>query len=373
MVAGEASGDLLGASLIQALKSHHPDIQCFGIAGLNMQRQGCNAWHQSEELALFGLFEIVGHLRRLLRLRKQFIRRILADPPDVFIGIDAPEFNLGLEKQLKAAGIKTVHYVSPSVWAWRQGRVKKIARSVDRMLTLFPFELEFYKSHGVDAWYVGHPMADQVPEHSDAGAARRELGLDADKITIALLPGSRSSEVTRLADSFLQAAVELATRRQDIQFATTQASATTRRIFAEKLTAYPDLDITVCDASARTVLAACDVAILASGTVTLEAMLVNRPMVVAYRVAAATFMIGSLFKLLKTEHFALPNVLAGERLVPELLQAKLTPTALADAVLHWLDSPAEVANLQSRFTAMHEQLQCDASNQAAVAVLDLLG
>ena len=372
LVAGEASGDLLGAGLIRALKALHSDLEFCGIAGPHMQQEGCTAWHSSDELALFGVFEVLGHLPRLLKLRKQLIRRLLDDPPDVFIGIDAPEFNLGVEKKLRAAGIKTVHYVSPSVWAWRQGRVKKIARAVDRMLTLFPFELQFYKAHGVDAVHVGHPLADQIPRHCDPGAARLDLGLDPDSTTIALLPGSRGGEVTRLSDDFLQAAMILATRHQPIQFITAQASAATRELFCQKLSAYPGLEVTVCKAPARQVLEACDVAMLASGTITLEAMLVNRPMVVAYRVATATFQLGRIFDLLKTEHFALPNILAGKRLVPELLQDGVTPSTLADAVTHWLSEPGDAAELQSRFSALHDQLQCDASNKAARAVSELL-
>jgi lipid-A-disaccharide synthase len=373
LVAGEASGDLLAASLIKALKVRLPDIQCYGIAGPKMQEAGVEAWHDSEELSVFGLFEVLGHLRRLLRLRKKFIQRLLADPPDIFIGIDAPEFNLGLEKQLKAAGIKTVHYVSPSVWAWRQGRVKKIYRSVDRMLTLFPFEPAFYAAHGVDARYVGHPMADEIERCPDAKQARLQLGLDPEITTIALLPGSRSSEVSRLSDSFLQAAEVLSSRYDAIQFVTTQATETTRTHFVQKLSTYSDLDVVVSTASARLVLAACDVAIVASGTIALEALLVNRPMVVAYRVAIPTYILGRVFKLLKSEHFSLPNILAGERLVPELLQHEVTPSTLADTVSHWLNSPAESAALRIRFSAIHDQLQQDASNQAADAILDLIG
>ena len=372
LVAGEASGDLLGASLIKALKQRHPQLQCYGIAGPQMQKEGMEAWYDSEELAVFGLVEVLCHLRRLLRLRKKLLQRLLSDPPDIFIGIDAPEFNLGLEKRLKAAGIRTVHYVSPSVWAWRQGRVKKIHRSVDRMLTLFPFEPAFYEAHGVDTRFVGHPMADEIPRQQGAREARRELGLNPDRTTIALLPGSRSGEVSRLADSFLQAAAELANRYKDIQFVTTQATATTREMLIQKLGAYPDIDVQVSASSARLVLAACDVAILASGTISLEALLVNRPMVVAYRVAMPTYVIGHVFKLLKTEHFSLPNILAGERLVPELLQSEVTPNALADCVCHWLDNPAQTAQLQSRFATIHDGLQRDASNQAASAILELL-
>ncbi len=371
LVAGEASGDMLGAGLIQAIRDRHPNAVFAGIAGPQMQAAGCEAWWPAEELAVMGLFEVLTDLPRLLRLRRQLTERIIRYRPDGFIGIDAPDFNLGLEARLKRNGIRTVHYVSPSVWAWRQRRVKKIARAVDLILALFPFEPDFYAAHQIDARFVGHPMADEIAEENDPLAARRELGLDTEGPVVALLPGSRRAEVSRLAQPMLQAAQQLAGQRPGIRFIAALANRKTEALF--KAAAHSELPVTTGIGNARQVLAACDAAIIASGTATLEALLVNRPMVVCYKLAPATHWLAKTFRLIKTDHVALPNILAGEGLVPELLQQRATPAAIAAAAQQWLEQHERVQALSERFRQIHRQLRRDASRQAAAAVLEHVG
>lgn len=373
LVAGEASGDQLGAGLLGRLRSLHPDAEFAGVGGDAMRAAGFDAWHDAGELAVMGLGEVLSHLPRLLALRRGLRRRLLAWRPDVFVGIDAPDFNLGLARSMKQAGIATVHYVSPSVWAWRQGRAAKIGRSADRVLCLFPMEPPIYARHGVDARFVGHPMADAMPLQPDRAAARARLGLDAGAPVLAVLPGSRLGEVGRLGEIFLDAAARVREAMPHLQVVVPAANAACRAaIGALPASGMPAGALHVVDGQARDALVAADVVLLASGTATLEAMLAKRPMVVGYRIAASTYAIVRGLGMLKVERYALPNVLAGETLVPELMQGACTPERLAAAVLAWLRDPAAVAALVPRFEAIHQALRRDASAQAAGAVDELL-
>lgn len=374
LVAGEASGDGLGAGLIAALRERWPDAEFAGIGGDGMRREGCQTWFDAGELAVMGLSEVLRHLPRLLKLRRAFRERVLAWRPDVFIGIDAPDFNLGVERWLKQRGIRTVHYVSPSVWAWREKRAQKIGASADRVLCLFPMEPPIYARHGVDARFVGHPMADDMPLQPDRAAARRALDLPADAPVLALLPGSRLGEIQRLAPPFLEAAQRVARAVPELRVCVPAANAACREqletLLADPQLAVPNLHLL--DGHARIALYAADVVLLASGTATLETMLAKRPMVVGYKVAPMTYRIVKALGLLKVERYALPNVLAGEDLAPELMQDECTPDKLADAVLHWFRAPQEAAALQPKYLHLHEQLRQDASARAADAVSELL-
>ncbi len=372
LVAGEASGDLLGAGLVEALAARVPGLRCEGVAGPAMQAAGCEALAESEELAVMGLVEPLRHVPRLLRLRRRLRRRWLAAPPDVVIGIDAPDFNLGLERALKAAGIPTVHYVSPSVWAWRQGRVRKIDRAADLVLCLLPFEQRFYDRHGVPAEFVGHPLADRLPPLDDPAAARRRLGIAARRV-VTVMPGSRLSEVGRLGPVFAGAAARLAERYRDIAFVTPLASAATRRLFERQLEAAGLRDaFTLVDRDSPTALVAGDVALLASGTAALEAALLGRATVAAYRLAPLTYWLARLLRLVKVRHFTLPNQLTSEPLVPEFVQGGATPAALSEAVAELLDDEVRRAAIANTFARLRDELACDASARAAEAVLRLV-
>lgn len=378
LVAGEASGDILGAGLVAELRRRHPDAEFAGIGGDGMRAAGLDAWFDASELAVMGLAEVLRHLPRLLRLRRQLRERLLAWQPDVFIGIDAPDFNLGVERWLKQRGVRTVHYVSPSVWAWREKRAEKIGSSADRVLCLFPMEPPIYARHGVDARFVGHPLADEMPLEPDRLAARRALALDDDRPVLALLPGSRVGEIHRLAADFLAAAAQVVAQQPQLQVVVPMANAHARVAFEQVLGRHPDAAalapaLRVIDGQARTLMRASDVILLASGTATLEAMLAKRPMVVAYKVAPLTFALVKGLGLLKVDHYALPNVLAGERVVPELMQHDCTPERLAEATLAMLRDPSAEARLAHRFRALHEQLRRDASARAADAVEELMG
>jgi len=372
LVAGEASGDQLGAALIEGLQALHPEAKFVGVGGPKMREAGMDTWWDAQELAVMGLFEVLAHFPRLLRLRRELTRRLRALKPDVFVGIDAPDFNLGLEIKLRRAGIRTVHYVSPTVWAWRQRRVRKIARAADLVLCLFPFEPRFYAGHSVPATYVGHPMADRIDEDDDPRAARADLGLDPQRTTVALLPGSRASEVGLLAQPMLEAATLLRERRPHLQFVTALANEVVGETFAAaQCAAGCDWVVPVAGRS-REVMAAADVVVCASGTATLETLLVNRPLVMTYRIVRSTYLLARHLRLIRPQLFALPNILAGEALVPELIQDDATGPQLAAAVEHWLDHPAEVAELRRRFHALHAELRCDAGARAARAVAGLL-
>jgi len=374
VVAGEHSGDQLGAALIAALRERTPALHCFGVAGPKMIAQGCEAWAASEELAVMGLTEVLRHAPRLLRLRVALRRRFLATRPDVFVGIDAPEFNLPLARRLKEAGVRTVQYVSPQVWAWRQGRVRTIGASCDLVLCLLPFETEFYRDHGVPAVFVGHPLADQIPLRVDREGARRALGLEPGGLLIALLPGSRIGEVARLAAPFAGAAARIAARRPEAQFLAPMASAAARESFVKQIAQVPGVPaIRVLEGEAQRALAAADGAIVASGTATLETLLSGRPMVVAYRVSAPTAFLLRTLKLVKVRYFSQPNLLAGRRLVPEFFQEQVQGAALGDALLQELEDGDHVRELLDAFADIHRNLRRAGAARAAEAILECAG
>ncbi|MGF6112668.1 lipid-A-disaccharide synthase [Pseudomonas sp. ADAK2] len=366
LVAGEASGDILGAGLMRALRARHPAVEFIGVGGPLMQAEGLTSYFPMERLSVMGLVEVLGRLRELLARRKKLIADLIAEKPDVFIGIDAPDFTLNIELKLRQAGIKTVHYVSPSVWAWRQKRVLKIREGCDLMLTLFPFEAKFYEEKGVPVRFVGHSLADAIPLQADRAAARAELGLP-DGPLVALMPGSRGGEVGRLGALFLDTAQRLRALRPGVRFVMPCASPQ-RRAQLEELLAGRDLPLTLLDGNSHLALAACDAVLIASGTATLEALLYKRPMVVAYRLAPLTFWI--LKRMVKSPYVSLPNLLAQRLLVPELLQDDATVEALAQTLSPLIDGGEE----QTRgFDEIHRTLRLDASNQAADAVLNLIG
>jgi lipid-A-disaccharide synthase len=373
IVAGESSGDQLGAALIAALRERVAGLECFGVAGPKMTAAGCEAWAGAEELAVMGLTEVVRHLPRLLRLRARLAHRFLASRPDVFVGIDAPEFNLGLAQRLHAAGLKTVQYVSPQVWAWRQGRVRDIGRACDLVLCLLPFETTFYSRHGVPAAFVGHPLADQIPLEVDRAGAREALRLPASATVIALLPGSRVGEVERLAGDFLRAAVWLAERRPDIEFIAPMATPRSREAFQSKQAEVPGApEVLLLEGRAQQALAACDAAIVASGTATLETLLSRRPMVVAYRLGALTAFLLRRLRLVKVPYFSQPNLLVGRPLVPELFQEQVSGAALGQALLARLSDREYLRGLDDEFRKVHETLRGGAAARAADAILTLL-
>ena len=370
IVAGEHSGDQLGAALIAALRERLPSVECFGVAGPHMVAAGCEAYASSEELAVMGLAEVLRHLPRLLRLRGRLLRRLCTARPDVFVGIDSPEFNLRLARGLKAAGIRTVQYVSPQVWAWRQGRVRTIGQSCDLVLCLLPFETDFYARHHVPAVFVGHPLADQIPLTVERDAARRILGLEGTAPVVALLPGSRQGEVARLAAPFIAAAGYIAARHQQYRFIAPMASALTRETFAKEIAQAPGAPtIQVLDGQAQRALAAADGVIVASGTATLETLLTGRPMVVAYRVSSATAFLVKTLGLVKVRYFSQPNLLAGRPLVPEFFQEQVTGAKLAEALLREMEDPAHVRELLQQFDAVHRALRRGGAALAADAVI----
>lgn len=367
LVAGEASGDILGSGLMQAIKQRHPNAEFIGVGGARMEAEGLNSYFPMERLAVMGLVEVLGRLFELLGRRRQLARDLIAARPDVFIGIDAPDFNLGLELKLRRAGIKTVHYVSPSVWAWRQKRVLKIREACDLMLTLFPFEAQFYDAHQVPVRFVGHPLADAIPQQADRSAAREALDLPQDEPVVALMPGSRGGEVARLGELFLDAAIRLRALRPGIRFLLPCATPE-RREQLEQMLANRDLPLTLLDGRSHEALAACDAVLIASGTATLEALLYKRPMVVAYRVAPMTYRI--LKRLVKSPYISLPNLLAERLLVPELIQDAATADALAQTLVPLIDG----GQVQTEgFDVIHRALRRDASVSAADAVIKLAG
>jgi len=399
LVAGEASGDLLGAGLIAALRERYPHALFGGVGGPRMIAAGLEAWHPSEKLAVMGLVEVLKHLPELLSVRRDVARRTLDFQPDAFIGIDAPDFNLGLERRLKRSGIRTVHYVSPSVWAWREKRAARIGRSADRVLCLFPMEPPIYARHGVDARFVGHPLADQFPLEPDRAAARAALGLPPDATVLALMPGSRLGEIARLGADFVGAARLLAQQIPGLRIVAPMANAACRRAFASilakaamvesgmrngewgmgtaegsRIPPIPDsrFPILVTDGHAHEAMLAADAILLASGTATLEALLAERPMVVAYRIAPLTYRIVKGLGMLKVERYALPNILAGRALVPELMQDTCTPATLAAATLPLLRAGAIEPALLAEYRRLHLELRRDASRSAAAAIAGLI-
>lgn len=376
MVVGEASGDILGAGLMAAIRACHPHVRFEGIGGPRMEAQGFVSFYRLDRLSVMGFVDPLKRLPELLRMRRNLAADFLRDPPDLFIGIDSPDFNLGLELKLRRAGIRTVHYVSPSVWAWRQGRIRKIARAVDLMLTLFPFEAEFYEQHGVPVRFVGHPLADEFELVPDTGAARRALGCVTAAPVIAVLPGSRGGEVSLLGADFVQTMNLLAARFPGSHFLVPAANPERFQQLEALLPGFLPGDparqarYTLLDGCSRQAMTAADVVLMASGTTTLEAMLLKKPMVVAYRLSPASYRL--LRRIVKVEHIALPNLLAGAAVVPELLQDEATPQPLCDAVARWLERDDDRSALVARFTELHLQLRQDASANAADAVLALL-
>ena len=371
LCAGETSGDQLGAGLIAELRARFPGAEFAGIGGDAMRAAGLDAWFDAGELAVMGLAEVLAHLPRLLKLRKAFRRRVLDWKPDVYIGIDAPDFNLGVERWLKQRGVRTVHYVSPSVWAWRESRAAKIGASADRVLCLFPMEPPIYANHGVDAVFVGHPLADAIPLQPDRDAARAALGEAVDAPILALLPGSRLGEIERMLPVFVEAASRLQRDAPALRVLVPAANAQCRGAI-ERIAGDSAPHVRILDGDAQRAMIAGDCVLLASGTAALEAMLCKRPMVIGHRISGLTYAIVRAFGLLKSAHVSLPNILAGETLVPELLQDDCTADQLHAALQRWFRDSDAVAALQPKFLAIHETLRRDASARAADAVAALL-
>jgi lipid-A-disaccharide synthase len=372
LVAGEASGDTLGAGLIEALRAQAPDTEFVGMAGPKMIAAGCEPWYRAEEIAVMGFFEVLPHLRRILALRRELIGRIERGGIDAFIGIDAQDFNKPAATALKRAGIKTVQYVSPQVWAWRQSRVATIREAVDLVLCVLPFEPKFYEAHGVNAKFVGHPLADMIPMTVDKAAARASLGFPADKPILAVLPGSRRSEVSRLAAPFMATAAWLESRVPDLTTAVAIASDSVAELFHEATFGMDVSRAKLIPQKAREIMAAADVVLTASGTASLEALLTKRPMVVAYKMVPLTYWLLRRLGVSKLPYFSLPNLLAGRALVPEFVQDQVRPDVLGPAVQGALDGSGLKPGWYDAFTDIHRQLRCDASVSAAREVLALV-
>lgn len=371
IVAGEASGDILGAGLIRSLRLRYPNARFVGIGGDEMIAEGFHSLVPMERLSVMGLVEVLGRIRELFDIRARLMNYLLATPPDVVIGIDSPDFTLGIERRCRDAGIPTAHYVSPSVWAWRQKRIFTIAKSVNLMLTLFPFEARFYEEHGVPVAFVGHPLADRIPMMPDTVGARQSLGLLEDAPVLAILPGSRGGEVERLGTLFLEAARWIQGRRPDLQLVIPCVNRDREkqvRALVEALDV--KLAVTIVRGRSREVMASSDVVLLASGTATLEAMLLKKPMVVGYRLSRVSYALVS--RLVKVPYVALPNLLAKEQLVPELLQDDASPESLGEAVLERLENEPERARLTAAFSQLHEQLRQGADEQSAAAISALI-
>jgi lipid-A-disaccharide synthase len=369
LVAGEASGDLLGAGLIRSLRERLPAARFAGIGGPQMAAAGMEIWHSAEKLSVMGLVEVLRHLPQLLAIRRDAYKRTLQDRPAAFIGIDAPDFNLGLERRLKQAGVRTVHYVSPSIWAWRETRAAKIGGSADRVLCLFPMEPPIYARHSVDARFVGHPLADAFTLEPDQAGARAGLGLPVGVPVLALLPGSRLGEIKRLGLDFLRAAALLKRELPGLRIVAPMANAQCRAAFVA-LGSQPD-DLQIIDGNAHAAMIAADAVLLASGTAALEAMLAKRPMAVAYRVAPLTHFIVKALGLLRTDVYSLPNILAGRRIVPELMQADCKPDALAATLLPFLRTRTMPPELLGEFRRLHQSLRGSGSAAAADAIVQL--
>ncbi|EGR4183223.1 lipid-A-disaccharide synthase [Vibrio cholerae] len=369
IVVGELSGDTLGEGFIKAIRARYPDAEFVGIGGPKMNALGCQSLFDIEELAVMGLVEVLGRLPRLLKVKAELVKYFTANPPDVFVGIDAPDFNLRLELSLKQAGIKTVHYVSPSVWAWRQNRIHGIAAATHLVLAFLPFEKAFYDKFNVPCEFIGHTLADSIPLASDKLAARQLLGLDEQRRWLAVLPGSRGSEMKMLAEPFIATCQKLQARYPDLGFVVALVNAKRRAQFEQAWQQVaPELNFVLVDDTARNVITAADAVMLASGTVALECMLLKRPMVVGYRVNAFTAFLAK--RLLKTPYVSLPNILAGEELVKELLQEHCTVDNLYHEVSRLLESDNQA--LMDKFTEMHQWIRKDADQQAAQAVLHLI-
>ncbi len=371
IIAGEASGDLLGAKLIESLRAECPDLQFEGIGGPAMMALGFTSLFDMERLAVMGFVEPLFRLPDLFRLRHEIIQHFLKNPPDVFIGIDAPDFNLGLELKLRQHHIPVVHYVSPSVWAWRQYRIHKIAKAVDLMLTLLPFEAAFYEKHQVPVKYVGHPLAEQIPMHPDKAAARRALCLDEHATYVALLPGSRKQELRYMSEPFLQAARLAWQARPDLRFLSSQINEQRYHEFYASFKQFtPDLPLTIFTQRSHDVMAAADIVLVTSGTATLETMLYKKPMVIAYRMSRFTHQLAKW--LVKTPFAGLPNLLANQLVVPELIQDQVKPELICQHILDYLDHPGKVEHLKNTFIQLHKDLRTPSSRCISRAILDLM-
>ncbi|MGB5450348.1 MAG: lipid-A-disaccharide synthase [Woeseiaceae bacterium] len=371
LVAGESSGDLLGAGLIRALRERVPDATFEGVAGPAMVAAGCQQWEPAESLAVMGLVEPLAHIPRLLRLRKSLFKRWQASPPDVFVGIDAPDFNLGLEKKLRRTGIRTVHYVSPSVWAWRPGRIKTVREAADRVLCILPFEKPLYDEHGVDAVFVGHPKADSIPARLDRHSARQALGVDASEV-VAVLPGSRRGEVGRLGTILAETAKLLAAARPGMRFVTPVATPALRPLIEAQLEDAGVADsFLLVDGDSETAMVAADVVLLASGTAALESALLGKPTIAAYRLAPMTYAIAKGLRLVKLTHYTLPNLLTETPLIPEFMQNDAKPAALAAAVIGMLDDTERRRFISGEFAKLRSKLALGADQRAADSVFEL--
>lgn len=371
MVAGEASGDILGSGLLQAIKKRYPDAEFYGIGGDLMCAEGFDSMVSMDKLSVMGLVEVLGRLKELLSIRKKLHNALVQSPPDVFIGIDAPDFNLKLEQRLKSVGIPTVHYVSPSVWAWKSKRIYQIKESADLLLALFPFEAKYYQPTQQNVVCVGHPLADIVARDHQLHDARAHLGISTEGKVVAILPGSRSSELKYLAEAFLGAAELLRQKYPDIMFLLPAANLK-RRVWLQQLLdeKFPDLNVRLLLNQSRETMAAADAILIASGTATLEATLLKKPMVVAYKMAALTYTIYS--RMIKTPYISLPNILAGEKLVPEILQNDVTPQRLASEMEKALEDKQYKVRLETRFSEINQTIRLDADERAADAVISLL-
>lgn len=373
IVAAEASGDLLGAGLMRALQRHCPNARFEGIGGPRMAALGIRSLAPMETLSVMGLVEVLRHLPRLLRLRRSLRSRWLSDPPDLFIGVDAPDFNLTLEQHLRRASIPTVHYVSPTVWAWREGRVAQLRSAADLLLSIFPFEKAFLEQRGVNAAYVGHTLAGGMPMEPDRDAARRSLGIVAAAPVLALLPGSRHSEIERLARPFLETALICSEQLPGLRVVTPLASKSDRSLWRQQRQLHaPELEIVERLHASRQMLAAADVVLTASGTATFEALLSKRPMVVGYKLNRLTYLVAKWLRLVKLEHVAMANLLAGEELAPEFIQDACEAERLAPAVMNFFQDPGRVEQIVERYRELHRELAVDTDERAAQAVLGLL-
>ncbi|MBL8399135.1 MAG: lipid-A-disaccharide synthase [Candidatus Accumulibacter sp.] len=372
MVAGEASGDLLASQLLAALRVRLPNAVCYGIGGPQMSGQGFDAWYPLEKLAVRGYIEVLRHYREIAGIRRELKRRLLAEPPDAFIGVDAPDFNLALEKALKRRGIPTIHYVSPSIWAWRGGRINNIGESVSRMLALFPFEAPLYQQRGIPVTYVGHPLADMLPLEDGRQEARNLLGLAAQHPVFALLPGSRQSELHYMADTYLDTARRIHQQLPDAQFLVPLVTRETRNLFEQAMQRQQtnELPIRLMFGHAHQAMMAADVVLVASGTATLEAALLKRPMAIVYKLSPTTYRL--MRRMAYLPYIGLPNVLAGKFVVPEFIQDDATPENLAQALLNLYADKPVCAQIRALFDTLHRQLRRNAAEQAADAVVDSL-
>jgi len=370
MVAGEASGDLLAGSLLASLRARWPRLVAEGIGGPRMAERGFVAWWPHDKLSVRGYFEVLGHFREILAIRNRLVERLLADKPDAFIGVDAPDFNLGVETRLKAAGVKTIHFVSPSIWAWRGNRIAGIGRATDLVLCIFPFEPEIYARRSINAVYVGHPLASAIPLEVPRAAARAALGVGAGETLVALLPGSRGSEIRYIAPRLFGAAAEMSRARPGLRFVVPVVPGLRAAVEALRKQHAPDAAITLLDGQAHEALAACDVVLVASGTATLEAALFKRPMVVVYVMHFLSWQMGKLMHY--QPWISLPNILLREHAVPELLQGGATPAKIAAAAFKWLDDPGAAESLRVRFEGIHRALKRDTGALATAAIESVL-